>query len=148
MAALSHNEIAAGCAGIDTDGYKVKIFVISGVLASLAGSLYAHYITFISPGTFGFFYSIQVVTMVLVGGMASLWGSVFGAILLTLLPEVLHAVQEYNVLIYGLILMAVLVFFPRGLFPGIAGVFAKRRTAVPPDSREPLALEKRVWCRK
>jgi branched-chain amino acid transport system permease protein len=148
MAALSHNEIAAGCAGIDTDGYKVKIFVISAVLASLAGSLYAHYITFISPGTFGFFYSIQVVTMVLVGGMASLWGSVFGAILLTLLPEVLHAVQEYNVLIYGLILMAVLVFFPRGLFPGIAGVFAKRRTAVPPDSREPLALEKRVWCRK
>ena len=144
MAALSHNEIAAGCAGIDTEGYKVKIFVISAVLASLAGSLYAHYITFISPGTFSFYYSIQVVTMVLVGGMGSLWGSVFGAILLTLLPEALHAVQEYNVLIYGLILMGVLVFFPRGLFPGIAGLFAKRRTMLPPDSREQLALEKRA----
>jgi len=144
MAALSHNEIAARCAGIDTEGYKVKIFVISAVLASLAGSLYAHYITFISPGTFSFFYSIQVVTMVLVGGRGSLWGSVLGAVLLTLLPEALHAVQEYNVLMYGLILMGVLVFFPRGLFPAIAGVFAKRETAAPPDSREHLALEKRA----
>ena len=144
MAAVSHNEIAARCAGIDTEGYKVKIFVISAVLASLAGSLYAHYITFISPGTFSFFYSIQVVTMVLVGGRGSLWGSVLGAVLLTLLPEALHAVQEYNVLMYGLILMGVLVFFPRGLFPAIAGVFVKRGTAVPPDSREHLALEKRA----
>lgn len=144
MAALSHNEIAARCAGIDTEGYKVKIFVISAVLASLAGSLYAHYITFISPGTFSFFYSIQVVTMVLVGGMGSLWGSAFGAILLTLLPEVLQAVKEYNVLIYGLILMVVLVFFPRGLFPGIAGAFAKRRTEVASASSKQLALEKRA----
>jgi branched-chain amino acid transport system permease protein len=144
MAALSHNEIAARCAGIDTEGYKVKIFVISAVLASLAGSLYAHYITFISPGTFSFFYSIQVVTMVLVGGMGSLWGSAFGAILLTILPEVLHAVKEYNVLIYGLILMVVLVFFPQGLFPGIAGAFAKRRTEVPSDSGTQLAMEKRA----
>ena len=127
MAALSHNEIAAKCAGIDAETYKVKIFVISAVWASLAGSLYAHYITFISPGTFSFFYSIQVVTMVLVGGIGSLWGSLFGAILLTLLPEVLHAVKEYNVLIYGLILMIVLLFFPQGLFPGIVEAFGKRK---------------------
>jgi len=125
MAALSHNEIAAKCAGIDTEMYKVKIFVISAVWASLAGSLYAHYITFISPGTFSFFYSIQVVTMVLVGGIGSLWGSLFGAVLLTLLPEVLHAVKEYNVLIYGLILMLVLLFFPQGLIPGIMEAFGK-----------------------
>ena len=142
MAALSHNEIAARCSGIDTETYKVKIFVISAVLASLAGSLYAHYITFISPGTFSFFYSIQVVTMVLIGGMGSLWGSAFGAILLTLLPEVLHAVKEYNVLIYGLILMIVLIFFPQGLFPAIAGVFAKRKMDGQSGSREPLAWEK------
>jgi len=144
MAALSHNEIAARCAGIDTEGYKVKIFVVSAVLASLAGSLYAHYITFISPGTFSFFYSIQVVTMVLVGGMGSLWGSALGAILLTILPEVLHAVKEYNVLVYGLILMVVLVFFPQGLFPGIAGAFANRRTKNPSDSGKQLALAKRA----
>jgi branched-chain amino acid transport system permease protein len=93
----------------------------------LAGSLYAHYLTFISPGTFSFFYSIQVVTMVLIGGIGSLWGSVLGAILLTILPEILHAAKEYNVLIYGIILMVVLIFFPQGLFPGIARVFQKRK---------------------
>ena len=125
MAALSHNEIAAKCAGIDAETYKVKIFVISAVWASLAGSLYAHYLTFISPGTFSFFYSIQVVTMVLVGGIGSLWGSLFGAVLLTLLPEVLHAVKEYSVLIYGLMLMLVLLFFPQGLIPGIMEAFGK-----------------------
>jgi branched-chain amino acid transport system permease protein len=130
MAALRQNEIAARCAGIDTEAYKVKIFVLSAVMASLAGSLYAHYITFISPGTFSFFYSLQVVTMVLVGGMGSLWGSVFGALLLTLLPEALHAVKEYNVLVYGLILMGVLVFFPHGLLTGIAGILWKREKRV------------------
>lgn len=130
MAALRQNEIAARCAGIDTEAYKVKIFVLSAVLASLAGSLYAHYITFISPGTFSFFYSLQVVTMVLVGGMGSLWGSVFGALLLTLLPEALHAVKEYNVLVYGLILMGVLVFFPHGLLTGIAEMMRTREKGV------------------
>ena len=126
MAALRQNEIAARCAGIDTETYKVKIFVLSAVMASLAGSLYAHYITFISPGTFSFFYSLQVATMVLVGGIGSLWGSVLGALLLTTLPEALHAVKEYNVLVYGLILMGVLVFFPHGLLTGIAGIWRGR----------------------
>jgi branched-chain amino acid transport system permease protein len=142
MAALSQNEIAARCTGIDTERYKVKIFVLSAVLASLAGSLYAHYLTFISPGTFSFFYSLQVVTMVLVGGMGSLWGSLFGALLLTLLPEALHAVKEYNVLIYGLILMVALVFFPQGLFPGIAAVLGRGKISDSPDSEKPLAMNK------
>ncbi len=127
MSALSHNEIAARCSGIDTESYKVKIFVMSAAFASLAGSLYAHYISFISPGTFSFFYSIQVATMVLVGGIGSLWGSVLGALLLTALPEFLHAVKEYNVLIYGLILMGVLLFFPKGLFPAFVGLLSRRR---------------------
>ena len=127
MAALSHNEIAARCSGVDVETFKIKIFVTSAVLASLAGSLYAHYLTFISPGSFSIFYSLQVVTMVLIGGMGSLWGAAFGAILLTVLPELLHAVKEYNVLVYGLILMVVLVFFPQGLFPAIAGIFSRRK---------------------
>jgi branched-chain amino acid transport system permease protein len=131
MAALHQNEVAARCAGIDTEGYKVKIFVLSAVLASLSGSLYAHYITFISPGTFSFFYSLQVVTMVLVGGRGSIWGSVFGALLLTLLPEGLHAVKEYNVLVYGLILTLVLIFFPDGLVRGVGGILKKEREMSP-----------------
>ena len=115
--------------------FKIKIFVTSAVLASLAGSLYAHYLTFISPGSFSIFYSLQVITMVLIGGMGSLWGAACGAILLTVLPELLHAVKEYNVLIYGLILMVVLVFFPQGLFPAIVGIFSRRKE-VPPAGRK------------
>ncbi len=124
MAALSHNEIAARCTGIDTETIKIKIFVISAAMASLAGSLYAHYISFISPGSFSIFFSLQTVTMVLVGGMGSLWGSVFGAILMSLLPEILHGVKEYNVLVYGFILMVVLIFFPEGLFPSVRSFVA------------------------
>ncbi len=134
MAALAHNEIAARCAGIDTETYKIKIFVISAVFASVAGSLYAHYLTFISPGTFSIFYSIQIVTMVLIGGIRSIWGCLWGAIFLTVLPEVLQEVKDYSVLVYGVILMGVMVFFPQGLFPGIAGVIRKRSDA-PPASR-------------
>ena len=126
MAALSHNEIAARCAGINTEFYKIRIFIISAMTASLAGSLYASYITFISPGTFSIFFSIQVVTMVLVGGMGSLWGSALGAVFLTLLPECLYGVKEYSALVYGGILLCVLMFFPKGLFPGIAAVFRKQ----------------------
>jgi branched-chain amino acid transport system permease protein len=145
MGALSHNEVAAKCSGIDTETYKVKIFVISAVLGSLAGSLYAHYITFISPGTFSIFYSIQVVTMVLIGGMGSLWGSVFGAILLTILPEILHAVKEYSVLVYGMVLMGVLVFFPRGLFPGILRALGKGRSTHVGLSWKARGYENGTW---
>jgi branched-chain amino acid transport system permease protein len=136
MAALSHNEIAARCSGVDVETFKIKIFVTSAVLASLSGSLFAHYLTFISPGSFSIFYSLQVVTMVLIGGLGSLWGAAFGAILLTVLPELLHAVKEYNVLVYGLILMVVLVFFPQGLFPGIAGLLSRRKEGSFPVRRQ------------
>jgi branched-chain amino acid transport system permease protein len=136
MAALSHNEIAARCSGVDVEAFKIKIFVTSAVLASLAGSLYAHYLTFVSPGSFSIFYSLQVVTMVLIGGMGSLWGAAFGAILLTVLPELLHAVKEYNVLVYGFVLMAVLIFFPQGLFPGIAGILSRRKEILPSTRRQ------------
>jgi branched-chain amino acid transport system permease protein len=63
--------------------------------------------------------------------MGSLWGSVFGALLLTALPEWLHAVKQYNLLIYGLVLMIVLIFFPQGLFPAILQIWEKRRVVVP-----------------
>jgi branched-chain amino acid transport system permease protein len=119
LAAISSNEIVARCMGINTESYKVMIFVASAVLSSIAGSLYAHYITFISPRTFSFFYSIQVVTMVFVGGCGHLWGSCFGALLLTILPELLQELQDYSILVYGLILMTVLVFYPEGLWPGV-----------------------------
>jgi len=81
-----------------------------------------------------------VVTMVLVGGMGSIWGSLFGALLMTILPEALQGVKEYNVLVYGLVLMGVLVFFPHGLMAGIAGALKKE-----PNRRDSGAEDLSAW---
>ena len=127
LKAIHGSEVAAAALGVNTRAFKIKIFVASAVLAALSGCLYAHYITFISPKTFDFHYSIRVVIMVIIGGMGSIWGSIFGAALLTSLPELLEMVEEYSVLAYGLILAVVLIFFPQGLLPGLADLVRRRR---------------------
>jgi branched-chain amino acid transport system permease protein len=81
----------------------------------VAGSLYAHYFGIITPKTFDIFYSVEVVTMCIVGGMGSLWGGILGAAFLTPLPQVLHFFEEYKDLFYGGILMVILIFAPGGL---------------------------------
>lgn len=126
LTAIHEKELTAKTLAIPTYGYKVATFVLSGVCAGFAGFCYAHYVTFISPKTFDIFYSVQIVTMVVVGGMGSLWGGLAGTALLTSLPEVLHRFEELQVLLYGLILMAVLVFCPKGLFPTISAFLSAR----------------------
>ncbi len=113
--AIHEREITAQALGIATFRTKVLVFVLSTLYAGLAGFCYAHYLTFISPKTFDIFYSVQVVTMVAVGGMGNLWGGLAGAVLLTGLPEILHRFEDLHVLLYGLVLMGVLVFCPQGL---------------------------------
>ena len=125
LRAIHGSEIAANTLGVDTDKYKTKVFVLSAIFASLAGSLYAHYISFISPRSFDFYYSIQVVTMVIVGGMGSVWGSFFGAAILTVLSEILHVAEKYNIIAYGVILTLVLVFFPEGVLVAIHNISQK-----------------------
>jgi branched-chain amino acid transport system permease protein len=128
LRAIHENELVANSMGVNTERYKVLVFALSAAYASLAGSLYAHYLSFISPKTFDIFYSIQIVTMVVVGGIGNLWGGLFGAAVLTALPEVLHILRDYALLLYGLILMGVLVFLPEGLLPGLIKLwFARRR---------------------
>lgn len=125
LKAIHGSEVAANTLGVDTDQYKTKVFVLSAVFASLAGSLYAHYITFISPRSFDFYYSIQVVTMVIVGGMGSIWGSFFGAGLLTVLSEVLHVAEKFNIIVYGAILVLVLIFLPEGILLGFYNFYRR-----------------------
>ena len=108
-------------AGIDTARYKVKVFVISAVFASLTGSLLAHYVGFITPQLSGFFHSIELVTMVVVGGMASTYGAVVGAAILTVLPQLLSTFEGYELVVFGLILMLSMIFMPKGLVPNLAG---------------------------
>jgi len=117
--AVHGSEFAAQMMGIDTRKTKVTVFVFAAVLASLTGSLFAHQQNFISPDSFSFFFSIELVTMVVLGGMASTYGAVFGAILLTFLPELLVVFEDFEMLIYGAILMLVMIFMPQGLFFGL-----------------------------
>ncbi len=128
LRAIHGSEVAASSLGVDTARYKVKVFVLSAMYASVAGSLYAHYITFISPSSYSFYYSIQVVTMVIVGGLGSLWGSLFGAALLTFISEALHVAREYHVIAYGVFLCLILVFLPEGVLVGLHKRIRRKRS--------------------
>ena len=119
LAALSGDETAAAALGVNTRAAKVKVFVLSAVLAPVAGSLFAHTYNFVSPDSFGIFTSADLVIMVVVGGMGSIWGSLFGAALLTLLPEWLDWFETYKDFVHGGILVLVLMFLPQGLITGL-----------------------------
>ncbi len=125
--ALHDSEPAAQSLGVDTALMKLKIFIWSALYASLAGSFYAHTLNFIAPSSFGFMFSIKLVTMVVLGGMASIWGSLLGAAVLTVLPELLTAFHDFEVVIFGAILMVVMIFLPRGLVRGILDLWEFRR---------------------
>jgi branched-chain amino acid transport system permease protein len=125
--ALHDSEAGAESLGVDTFRMKLKIFVWSAMYASLAGSLYAHTLNFIAPSSFGFMFSIKLVTMVVLGGMASIWGSLLGAGVLTVLPEALTVFHDFEVVIFGAILMVVMIFLPRGLVRGILDLYEFRR---------------------
>jgi len=127
LQAIHGSEVAARVAGIDTTRFKVRVFVLSAVLASIAGSISAHYIGFITPNMAGFFHSIELVTMVVVGGSASIFGSIIGAALLTILPQFLSAFEGWETVVFGMILILCMIFLPRGLVPSIAAKLRKAR---------------------
>ncbi|MBN1141306.1 MAG: branched-chain amino acid ABC transporter permease [Deltaproteobacteria bacterium] len=119
LAAVAQNETAAESLGIQVGRAKTRVFVLSAVLASLSGSLFAHCFTFINPDSFTIFNSIELVTMVVIGGLGSIWGSLFGTTLIVLLPEFLHFFDAFRDIIHGLILVTVLILLPQGLVSGL-----------------------------
>jgi branched-chain amino acid transport system permease protein len=127
LRALHEGENAAQSLGVNTARLKLLIFIWSALYASLAGSLYAHTLNFVAPASFGFMFSIKLVTMVVLGGMASIWGSLLGAAVLTVLPEMLTVFHDYEVIIFGAILMVVMIFLPRGLVRGLRDLWEFRR---------------------
>ncbi len=126
LRALHDSEAAAESLGINTQRLKLLIFVWSALYAALAGSLYAHTLNFIAPSSFDIMFSIKLVTMVVVGGMASIWGSLLGAGVLTVLPELLVVFHDFEVVIFGAILMVVMIFLPRGLVRGLLDLWEYR----------------------
>jgi branched-chain amino acid transport system permease protein len=112
---IREDEIAAEAMGIDIARYKVVAFVISSFFAGVAGGLFAHYQAFIDPNSFNFMRSVEVVIMVVIGGMGSLTGSVFGALVVTVLPEVLRVFARYRLVIFPALLVLLMLVRPMGL---------------------------------
>jgi len=128
--AIKENTQAAEGMGINVRGYKAMAFGISAFYMGLAGGLYAHLVTYISPETFNATQSTLFMTMVLFGGIQSIFGPIVGAAVLMLIKEVFQFLQIYQVLIYGVFILIVLFFFPNGivgLYKDIVGAILKRR---------------------
>ncbi len=124
LRAIHDSEVAARVLGVNVRLLKVQVFALSAIISALAGSLYAHTMTFISPASFGFNFSVELVTMVIIGGLGSIYGSVIGAAILTLLPEFLRVFQDLDIVIYGLLLIVMTMYLPSGLAGGFGRIFS------------------------
>ncbi|SNZ07310.1 branched-chain amino acid ABC transporter permease [Cohaesibacter gelatinilyticus] len=120
LRAIHDSEVAAKVAGIDVPNYKLLAFVGSAMYASIAGAMLAFMNRFITPDAAGFLHSIELVTMVVLGGMGSILGSVVGAAFLIILPQVLADLQHYEHMMLGLIMMIFMIFLRSGIVPSIA----------------------------
>ncbi len=113
--AIRENEIAAESCGISTTYYKVLAFAVSAFFAGIAGALYAGYIGSLQPTSFGFMKSIEILVMVVLGGMGSMIGSVFSATVLTALPQILLVFSDYRMVAYSVVLLIMMNVRPKGL---------------------------------
>jgi branched-chain amino acid transport system permease protein len=129
MRAVQVHEAAAAACGIDVTQLKVAVLVLSAVFASVAGSLYAHYLSIVSPQPFGFATTVALLTMVVVGGLTSVWGALGGAAVVVLIPEVIKAALPnassgetavYEQIAYSLVLVTTAILWREGLVAGVA----------------------------
>ena len=129
LVALRENEPLAESVGVDVTHYLVLAAVVSAGMAGLGGSLYAHYTRFVSPEVFLFTYTVTMVIMVVAGGKGTLAGPLVGAVLFTVLPEALRAAAswQWQMLAYGVLLILLVFFLPRGIVPRLVASFPARR---------------------
>ncbi|GAB6171665.1 hypothetical protein JCM15765_11430 [Paradesulfitobacterium aromaticivorans] len=113
--AIREGEAAAASLGIDTVYYKVLAFIISGIISAVAGIMYILDFHFINPGAFSISVVFTLLFMVVIGGLGSTRGAILGAFVLSLIPELLSAIGEYQLLVYGIIVTLVILFVPGGL---------------------------------
>lgn len=115
LGGIRNNEAAAAAVGIDVNRFRVIAFTIGTAIAGVAGSVYAHYMTFIYSSDFAFVTSISILSMVVIGGMGTIRGAVAGAIILGIMPELFRFMSDYRMLIYGGLLLLMMRFQPEGL---------------------------------
>ena len=119
LKAIREDEIAAETMGINSTRYKNQAFAIGCFLAGIGGGLYAHFIAYINPSDFAFMKSIDILNMIVLGGLGSIPGAIIGAGVLTVAPEFLRFMSEYRMLVYGALLVFLMVFRPNGLLGGV-----------------------------
>jgi branched-chain amino acid transport system permease protein len=126
--AIREDEIAAEAMGVPTTRLKVLTFTLSAAIAGVAGAFFAHYTSFISPSSFTLVESILVLSILVFGGMGSVEGSIAGAVLLTVAPELFRFLAEYRMVTYGAILLGLIVLRPQGLLGGLHLGLTRRPT--------------------
>ncbi len=119
MLAVREDEIASSAMGINTTLYKIQAFAIGAFCAGIGGALFAHTTTYIQPTDFGFLKSVETLSMVVLGGLGSIPGTIIGSVVLTSAPEVLRKLANYRMIIYGLLLIVMMIFRPYGLLGGV-----------------------------
>jgi branched-chain amino acid transport system permease protein len=115
LAAIREDEQAAKAAGINIAWYKIQVFIISGILGGIAGCLYASYLNQVNPFAFDILRSALILVMVVIGGMGSMPGTILGVVFITILPEFGRQWEEYRLTAYGLLIILLLIFAPKGL---------------------------------
>ncbi|QEM69812.1 branched-chain amino acid ABC transporter permease [Geobacter sp. FeAm09] len=119
LKAIRDDEIAAESMGINIARYKVQAFAVSTFMAGVGGCLYAHFLGYINPSDFGFLKSVDMLSMIVLGGLGSIPGAVIGASILSTAPEVLRFMSQYRMLVYGALMVFLMVFRPNGLLGGV-----------------------------
>jgi len=114
--AVADDEIAAEAMGINSTRYKIRAFVVGAFYAGVAGGVYAHFKSYIAPQGFGFDKSIEIVVMVILGGMGNMPGVIIAAVLLTILSETLRQFGDFRMILYSLLIIVLMIARPQGLF--------------------------------
>jgi branched-chain amino acid transport system permease protein len=140
LRALREDDACADAMGIDVARLKLQVFGVACCLAGVAGALFAHTTNYISPESFRFGESILLLSMVVVGGLGSLYGSVIGAVLLSVLPELLRELGSYRMVVVGIVLFLSILFMPRGLVGEVSAIELFRR-----QTRRDGAARRSAW---
>lgn len=145
LRSIEGSEVASDAVGINIMSYKLQVFMLSAMFASVAGSLMAHYVSFINPDLFGTMTSIYFLIMVIIGGSSRIWGSILGAAVYVLLGELLKQYlpilvpqvgEEFQIVFFGVLLVVTLIYMPNGLAPELEKLFSKmkrKKTAIHPQ---------------
>ncbi len=142
MRAIREDEVAAAAMGIDTAKLKALIFALCAGMTGLAGWLYAHFVTFVSPEGFNAHTSVLIIIFLVVGGRFSIWGALLGGMVMSIIPEMTRSLKEYQNFIYGGFLLAILVFMPNGLMGLYQQLLDRRAKSIQPVTGLDHALPK------